>query len=85
MSDEDNYEFKIEQGIPMPEPSPSGVRKYPMPDLEIGDSFLVPSSSKKNPQKILHASAKHAGIRITVRRRKLERDGEDGVRVWRVE
>ena len=42
-------QFKIEKGIPLPRAytKGGGGRKYPWPDMKVGDSFLVPATDGK--------------------------------------
>jgi hypothetical protein len=77
--------FKIEKGIPIPEPHKrNGYKsKYPFSQLEPGDSFLVPTNKEQthNVRNRVsaashHYAAKHGwkfSIRVMV----------DGIRVWR--
>ena len=39
--------MKIEKGVPLPGPIAGPPRKYPFPDMEVGDSFAVPLSGEK--------------------------------------
>lgn len=61
---------KIDRGIPVPGP------KYPIRQLEPGDSFKVPYS--RASQTCAHALARRAGVAISTRK-----EG-DFLRVWRV-
>lgn len=36
-------EFRIEKGVEIPKRSGDATRKYPFPQMEVGDSFAVPS------------------------------------------
>ena len=70
--------FKIDKGVPMgPGKRRGRPRKYPFPDMEVGDSFFVPNL--KNPRPLFASCAKHVGMKAAVRA-----EG-DGYRVWRVE
>ena len=76
-------EIKIEKGV-SPPPHRSQRRKYPWAEMEVGDSFLMPSHLKnnacygtardRNKEEILNGSTK---------RFKAGRS-HDGFRVWRV-
>jgi len=71
----------IDKGVPLPE---KNVRwKYPFDRMEVGDSFFV--VNKDTTQ--MSALCKRAGHRLEARfvTAKAERDGQDGVRVWRME
>lgn len=60
---------RIERGVPVP-----GV-KYPLRDMEVGDSFVVPYS--RAAQTCVHGLARKLPLKITTRR-----EG-DSMRVWR--
>jgi hypothetical protein len=68
--------YQIETGVPLP----TGGRpiKYPLRDMQVGDSFLIPAEDHK--AKSIYQSAKQAGVRITTR---AQPDGS--LRVWRLE
>lgn len=68
--------FVIEKDIPAPKGRNS---KYPFYDMEVGDSFVAPGTSRNN----LSAAASAAGRKL--RRKFVTADTENGPRVWRVE
>jgi hypothetical protein len=73
--------FSIEKDVPLPE---KNVRwKYPFDQMEVGDSFFV--VNKDTTQ--MSALCKRAGKRLEGRfvTAKSEKDGQSGVRVWRME
>mgnify|MGYP000533667375 CR=1 FL=1 len=73
-------EYKIETGIAIPKRGASGrALKYPLPDMEIGDSFLVPRKLKVSVSAAVAYYGKKTGKRFTVQ------IVEDGVRIWRIE
>lgn len=86
--------FAIQSGIPVPTKNGTATSKYPLRDLQVGQSFFV-AGAKKSTQVTLSKAAKNLGISITTRALKehTEFDGEgngvgdkvDGLRVWRVE
>jgi hypothetical protein len=72
-------QFPIEKDIPLPPRNRNG--KYPLPDMKIGDSFLVPKDSIKNENNLRTTICKYAkSIHVTVTVRAVP----DGWRVWRV-
>lgn len=78
-------ELSIERGIPVPAHGGGpNRRRFPFPDMEVGDSFLVPwrESESKTRSNISNAMAayklRHAPKDFTSRKT----DG--GVRVWRI-
>jgi ribosomal protein L13E len=74
MSDK-TTEFKIEKGIPIaPAKSRTGLTAT-LRKLEIGDSFHAPVIAQAG----LSSLAKRIGITVASRR-----DGEGGVRIWRI-
>lgn len=66
-------EFKLEDGIPLPENKFQGVTAY-LRAMTIGQSFLVPAHLRN-----LHGIAARLKIRIKTRKEC------DSVRVWRIE
>lgn len=72
-------EFKIEKGVPIP----TWHDKYPLRDMEVGDSFFIPLSNdkKKNTsaRNVLWQCSKPLGIKIATR------TVDGGMRVWRKE
>ena len=70
--------FAIESNVPMPNDVGS-FRKYPIADMDIGDSFAIPKDlAPKNPNSSIHHAAKKLGIVCTVRKMP---NGD--YRVWR--
>jgi hypothetical protein len=71
----------IEEGVPLPQ---KNVRwKYPFDQMEPGNSFFV--ANKDTTQ--MSAMCKRAGTRLGARfiTARAEKDGQTGVRVWRME
>lgn len=78
--------YEIDKGIEIPAPNiaNNARRLYPFPEMEIGDSFLVPGDGdKKVLQARLGSAACYFGKRNS--KRFVTRSVEGGVRVWRVE
>lgn len=77
--------FRIEPKVPIPprrRPGGSTRSKYPLDQMRIGDSFLVPKNEYKKSNyvaNVVHIRARKLGIKIATR------TTDDGVRVWRVE
>lgn len=76
--------FEIEKGIPLPESNKARGRelKYPFRKMLVGDSFVVPVSTRLEYQK-LSSAASQAGIRSGMKFATRRVDG--GVRVFRIE
>ena len=79
----DHLKFEIETSVPFPAPA-RNVRKYPLSEMAIGDSFFAsaPDSDRGGTQALISATvsafARRSGKKFTVR----QVDG--GVRVWRL-
>lgn len=75
--------FEIEKNIPIP-----GYHcKYPFEKMEIGDSFFVKEASDSYRRKVRNAAnmfGKKNGCKFKTRSMK-NKDGIDGIRIWRVE
>jgi len=80
--------YEIEKGVPIPQAATTaGGRppKYPLAQMEVGDSFFAPVAHKAITSSI--SSLKRSGsIAATARftTRVAEVDGRKGVRTWRV-
>jgi len=82
--------IKIDKDVPVPPPTEGRPRKYPFPDMVVGDSFAVPLAGEMHngedraALKLRSATTQHTrryGGKFTVRT-----DREAGeVRCWRVE
>lgn len=78
------HEFKIEKKIPLLPPNRRGrprESRYPLAQMKVGDSFLVPNGQFKRAQYVtttVHALAKKLGVKVSTR------TTPDGVRVWRM-
>jgi hypothetical protein len=68
--------INVDKNIPIPERKCKAIRKYPINEMEIGDSFLV---STENEYKAASTSMRKAGFKPLVRK-----DGV-GYRIWRIE
>lgn len=71
--------YPIEKNIPMAKTRAQRQRKYPIREMKVGDSFLVPEKDviKNLSQSVRNVAAEH-GHKIAVRK------VDGGVRVWRV-
>lgn len=88
-------QYKIDKNLPIP-PRPRRKRtsKYPIADMEIGDSFFVPTgpfkaaqdSKMKSIRTRLHYLRNEKRIEPHARfeHRVVTEDGRTGVRVWRI-
>jgi hypothetical protein len=63
----------------MAQPRSKRVKKYPIPDMKIGDSFLVPKQElhRNLAQSVRNVASSHK-MKVATR------TVEGGVRVWRV-
>lgn len=75
----------VEKDIPIPEAS-HRKRRYPLDQMEVGDSFLVPTDPAMTFRKLqAKASSSVAYAHGTLGgRRFVTRQVEGGVRVWRI-
>lgn len=72
--------YAIEKNVPAP-PAAQSTRRYPFPDMEVGDSFFVQTeSARTNPR--LRSCAALYGKRHGKKFRVRSVDG--GSRVWRI-
>ena len=75
--------IKIEKGIPCP-PGKYSLRRYPVDQLEIGDSFTVPEAEGRTIRSVLGPyKESHPGWNYSSRK-VVNPDGSKCVRVWRV-
>lgn len=73
-------EYEIEDGVEIPQNiGRSSRRKYPFPDMEVGQSFFVPGVKTQAVNGPMQRWKMVLGRRFTIRKM----DG--GVRVWRIE
>lgn len=82
--------YPVETGIPLPppyvRPRRVGLKKYPWPDMEVGDSFFVPFTPEEPGtwvQNRVNASAVHWLKRYARTRRFTTRQMAGGLRCWR--
>lgn len=71
----DEPEYKIEKGVPIPNKRVDTL--YPLHDLAVGDSFLVPLDRRHAASAKAYDHARNGGKKFEVR------TVEGGVRVWR--
>lgn len=73
--------YEVETGVPLPD---KHVRwKYPFEQLEVGDSFFVPNKDTTQMSALCKRAALRLGRRFVTA--KFDKDGQSGVRVWRME
>lgn len=77
--------FDIEKGVPLPEPPQRGRKgsKYPLADMQVGDSFLVPTMKPEERRQSLYQLVNTKGRAMG--RKFVVRVADKGVRVWRTE
>tara|TARA_R100000149_G_scaffold60384_2_gene29560 strand:- start:102 stop:365 length:264 start_codon:yes stop_codon:yes gene_type:complete len=86
-------EIKIDKNVPVPIGSDrrSGSRKYPLSEMNVGDSFFLPMEEGDNIKRMGNRMSQarqtyqksHEGVRFT--QRIWQEDEVIGLRVWRVE
>ena len=78
-------DIKIEKGIALP-PKKGGVCKYPLHDMEVGDSFFATDEKGLGIRTLqAHVCSAVANFKKRHGKRFSVRIGDGGVRVWRVE
>lgn len=70
--------IEIEKGVPIPDKAGRKV-KYPLDDMDVGDSFFVPDADHQDISPVIAARrrARKWTRQFTTRRE------DDGIRVWR--
>ena len=79
-SDQTNEEFVIDKDVPVPDKIKK--YKYPLREMEIGDSFFIPARVPSQMSSYISVSKSATGFEYTSR--SVIEDGIKGVRVWRV-
>lgn len=77
--------IKIDKGVPLPERKKGPTPRYPLAELEVGDSFGVEAQDLIDQQRV--RSSLYGAIRTVGRRTGHEfvmRTVTGGIRVWRV-
>ncbi len=79
--------IQVEKGIPVPPRTGGGdtTKKYPLSDLEVGDSFFVEGSYEKTKSAQVRASQYGAAHGLKFTTRSVAENGVLGMRIWRVE
>ena len=73
-------DYVIEKNVPLVQKNGAGRKeKYPFPQMEVGDSFVVPGGIVRS----MRVTLRIAGLRHGRTFKAQEQEG--GVRVWRVE
>lgn len=71
--------YTIEKSVPLPSKRQRII--YPFPDMQIGDSFSVPSSKYQNLNGAARAyEKKNPGTKFTTRKMQ-----DNEIRIWRVQ
>ena len=73
----------IDKGIPVAKDTRGKPRKYPMEDLEVGDSFFAEGRKSGDIGPVLARARKSTGRKFTSRT--VTENGVIGTRVWRIE
>ena len=72
--------IEIDKHLPPPPPTEGRPRRYPFPDMAVGDSFLITDADMiKNARSAAWMYSKRHGGRFSCRK------VPEGWRVWRVE
>lgn len=71
-------EIKIDKNVPIPP-----KHQYKFRELEVGDSFFVPGGDIKHLWSLASSAQRTNGFKF--RMKTLRENGEQGVRVWRIE
>lgn len=77
--------IKIEKGVPIPVKCKT---KYPLMDMEVGDSFLIEETDAKkayNEQAFVCSDARRIRDRVNPEFAVTTRRTKEGVRVWRTQ
>lgn len=83
--------YKVEKNVEMPlKKTFTAGSKYPFAEMDIGDSFFVPATSREDAKKVqTRVSASGTKFRAVHGRRfstrVIEENDGFGVRVWRIE
>lgn len=77
--------IKIDKGIEIPPRRQGGGRppKYPIREMEVGDSFFVPKSRKSAGGSVQAYANRILGKGATTVRNAIE-NGVEGFRIWRI-
>lgn len=68
-------EYVIEKDVPVPEVRRGAQRKYPFPDMEVGDSICV---GERRAAYAAHEWGRKHGKKFA------QRKNGDGLRIWRI-
>jgi len=73
--------YKVEKGVEIPVPVMR--RKYPFPDMKVGDSFMLEEKITHSQVNIVRSAAKQWGIRHGGKVFSVRKDGDRHYRCWR--
>ena len=71
----------IDRGVPIPASQHGPGRKYPFPDLEVGDSFFAPGKTRAQLKSLIN---RHSCDCRRFATRGVIEHGVKGLRVWRI-
>lgn len=74
--------FEIEKNVAMPISTKSGYSSYPLSDMEVGDSFLIPDATMDQKVRARFAVTQDAKRKD---RKYTTRTIPEGLRVWRIQ
>lgn len=69
--------IEIEKGVPLP--NQRTRRKYPLQEMEVGDSIFAPERDANTMRSLVHSATK----RIEPKRSFVYREENGGTRIWR--
>ena len=70
---------EIERGIPFPGTKGGRVRKFPLREMEVGDSFAAPSENATSARQSAIAFGRANGRKFATRKQE-----DSSLRIWRV-
>lgn len=82
--------YSIDKTVPLP-PLHAKTKKYPFPEMEIGDSIFVPEAGARSARNAVNSYAKKAARKFATRAAFIEANDDygnplpniAGIRIWR--
>jgi len=78
--------YEIENNVPIK--SLMNLKIYPLGDMRVGQSFAAPIQKKPNVRTAIHKFVKQSarvGVHLRFVTRSVIENGEEKIRVWRIE
>lgn len=78
-------DFKIDDGIPLPDTHATRYTRYQkvISELKVGQSFFVATDKVDSVRVLTIKCATRAGVKVATR--SWDQEGESGIRIWRIE